>query len=141
MILYTFKEFKKIFPKEKRAHRINTTRDIEKIIKDKKEEIIIYDKTYNKDKKEKNIEAVKNHINKSGTNPLLIKKEKEIKFYDITKIYYNKKGGITTTCLGNKYEKEKKKHPNPSTFLAYIAMVLHIKGYKKIKGRLINLID
>ena len=139
MKIYLFKDYQKYFKQEKNSLYVSSPEelDLEKI--NKKQRVYLYDKTHIKEKKEKEILHTNNHINKSGTNPLLINKQKKIEFYDITQIYQQKTGGIVTTCLGKRYEKKKKEETNPSPFLAYFAIYLHIKGFSKITGKLINL--
>ena len=139
MKIYLFKDYQQHFKQEKNSFYISNLEklDIEKT--NKKERVYLYDQTYIKDKKEKEILHINNHINKSGTNPLLINKQKDIEFYDITQIYQQKTEGIITTCLGKRYEKNKKEEKNPSAFLAYFAIYLHVQGCRKITGKLINL--
>ena len=115
--------------------------NFEKKFSENEYRLIVVDNTPNSEKKEiknKEILHINNHINKSGTNPFLKTNTNKIEFYDITQIYQQKKEGIITTCLGKKYKKNKNKEKNPSAFLAYFAIHLHIKGYKVV-GKLFNL--
>ena len=139
MKIYLFKDYQKHFKQEKKSFYISNLEELDIEKTNKKERVCLYDQTYIKDKKEKEILHINNHINKSGTNPLLINKQKDIEFYDITQIYQQKTEGIITTCLGKRYENNKKEETNPSAFFAYFAIYLHITGYSKITGRLINL--
>ena len=114
------------------------TNNIIKNIKDKQENIFIYDTTYIEKEKNNKIIYVNNHINKSGQNPMLTRFSQNKKFYDITKIYKQHPKGEVVVCLGKRYEKHKKKHKNPCPKLSLIAILLHAKGFKNIHGRLIN---
>ena len=101
----------------------------------KAKEIIIYDVTETKEKIKKF--NIKDHINKTGENPL--RKTKPLVFLDICNLYTKEKQGIITTCLGKKYNKEKKHHPYPSTFISSIAILCKkINPKVKIKGILLN---
>ena len=80
---------------------------------------------------------INDHINKTGENPL--RKTKPLEFLDICNLYTKEKQGIITTCLGKKYNKEKKHHPYPSTFISSIAILCKkINPKVKIKGILLN---
>ena len=103
----------------------------------KKTEINIYDKTKKQEKKTHKKIRVNNHINRTGKNPLRSNEKNKIKFYDITNIYKKTTKGITTTCLGERYSKEKEKFKNPSTTMCHVVFILRSKGCKKIKGWLI----
>ena len=116
---------------------ITKAEEINKHIKKiNKTEINIYDKTKNQQNGEEKI-SVNNHINKTGKNPLISKKETRIHFYDITEMYQQKKQGVTTVCLGERYKKEQKKFKYPSTTICHVVFILKSKGYKKIKGWLL----
>ena len=135
---YLFKDYKKFLKNKENTLFIKKAEEIEREVKTKETEIFLFDKTYEKRKKNKEIIIINNHINKSGNNPLLANKQEKICFYDITQIYKHKKEGVTTTCLGKRYQKEKKEHPYPSENIVYIAIELYIKGYKNINARLVN---
>ena len=117
---------------------INRPTEINKYIEIiKKTEINIYDKTKKQKQQTQEKIRVNNHINRTGKNPLRSNKNKKIKFYDITNIYKKTEKGITTTCLGERYNKEKENFKNPSTTMCHVVFILRSKGYKKIKGWLI----
>ena len=117
---------------------IKKAEDINKHIKKtNKTEINVYDKTKKQKKGEEKKIRVNNHINKTGENPLISKKETKINFYDITEMYHKKKEGVTTVCLGKRYKKEQKKFKYPSSTLCHVVFILRSKGYKKINGWLI----
>jgi len=117
---------------------INKAKDINKhIIGPKTEEINIYDITKKQKGNQRKKTQINNHINKTGENPLITKKQTKIKFYDTTNAYQKSIKGITTTCLGKRYKKEYKKFKNPSTFICHVVFILRARGYKKIKGWLI----
>ena len=111
---------------------------IKTFINKKKKDAFIYDITETSSKI-KTI-SIKNHINKTGINPL-IKNQKKLKidFLDITSIYNCKiKTGKTTISLGKKYNKYKNKTQTPSTDLANIAILCKALKFQQIKARLIN---
>ena len=111
-------------------------KEFERGIKQAKE-IKIYDITYNKKQKKGEQSFVKDHINKTGKNPLLA--YKTISFIDLTGLYINANKGVITTCLGTKYIKQKTKNLNPSTEMCLISILCKkINPHIKIKGILIN---
>ena len=61
------------------------------------------------------------HINRTGEN-YLIGNNKKMVFTDLTRLYTNQEKMITT-CLGTKYEKNKKQHTLPSTDIGLIAIL------------------
>ena len=110
----------------------------EEINKNIFEEINIYDKTYSQSHKEDEIINVGDHINQTGSNPLIGNQHKLKKqFIDISKLYASS-NGITTTCLGNHYEKHKTLFKYPSTHLSHIAITAKALGKNKINGFLVN---
>ena len=128
----------KISTQTKNNIYIKKATDIKKHLeKIKKTEINIYDKTTKQQNNKKEKIRINNHINKTGKNPLISKNNNKIKFYDITNSYQQTKKGITTTCLGERYNKEKEKFKHPSTTICHVVYILKSKGYKKIKGWLI----
>ena len=116
-----------------------------KLLKNEKEirRVEIYDITYNNKKKQRKVIEISDHINKTGENPLIGKKQlSSTQFFDITTLYDYKKNNITTTCLGDKYfiflSTRKKRPPYPSTNICNIAILCKALGFSKIKGFLIN---
>ena len=97
--------------------------------------IVIYDITHINNKKEGAVFYIKDHINKTGENPLRGKKHE---FLDISNLYIQHNKGITTTCLGQRYSKHKKKHTNPSTNICNIAILVKANGFSNITGKIIN---
>ena len=116
----------------------NTTKLINTLINTKKE-ITIYDTTYIKTKKK--LINVKDHINKTGENPLVGKqKQLHLDFIDITKIYKETKDAVTTTSVGQRTsDKKRKTTKNSSTDLSNIAILCYALGHKNIEAKLINL--
>ena len=104
-------------------------------IKNKCTEIHIYDLGFNKKNK---IIPIINHINKTGKNPLRTKKIKEIKFYDITKIYQQQKEGKVAECFGNKIPKQQQNQYIQTRFLCNYAILAHSLGIEKIFGYVID---
>jgi len=103
-------------------------------IKNKPKEIHIYDLGFNKTN---TIIPIINHINKTGINPLR-KQEKKIKFYDITQIYKQQKGGEIAECYGGRPQKQKNKKYIQAHFLCnYVIAANHI-GIKNIYAYVID---
>tara|TARA_Y100000994_G_C15555097_1_gene385823 strand:+ start:254 stop:661 length:408 start_codon:yes stop_codon:yes gene_type:complete len=101
------------------------------IIEDKNIEIEIYDLGALK----KNIEGpepVSDHINKTGVNPII--GEKNVEFKDISRLYYNHKG-IITTCCGKELNL---KYKNSSHYLCVFSILIFYLGFKNIKGFITN---
>ena len=95
--------------------------------------ISIYDAGITTQKHSKPIE-IKDHINKTGINPIINNKEiKEISFRDISKIYNTIKGEITT-CCGKKINRDQ---PNPSHFLCVFSILAFYLGFKNIQGYIV----
>ena len=100
-------------------------------------EINIYDQTYNPQIKNGEIINVSDHINQTGTNPLIGNQHKlKEPFIDISKLYSNQ-SGITTNCLGKYYKEKKENYKYPSTHLCVIAIIARVYE-KKINGFLVN---
>ena len=103
-------------------------------IKKKPKEIHIYDLGFNKTN---TIIPIINHINKTGMNPLR-KQEKKIKFYDITQVYKQQKGGEIAECYGARPQKQKNKKYIQARFLCnYVIAANHI-GIKNIYAYVID---
>ena len=103
--------------------------------------IEIYDITHNSQIPHNEKIIVKDHINKTGNNPLIgIQSQFSEAFIDISNIYCAE-DGVTTVCLGAHYDKHKKQNEYPSTYLCYISILAKAIGVKKISAALINKID
>ena len=116
-----------------------TQNQIKKIIEKKEpKEIIIYDITYQPQQPQNKNTYISDHINKTGEN-YLIGNNKKMVFTDLTRLYTNQEKMITT-CLGTKYEKNKKQHTLPSTDIGLIAILCRsIQPKTIIRGILINI--
>ena len=113
----------------------------QKLLEEKKtiKKIRVFDITANKNHKKNEHIRVKDHINKTGKNPLIIK-NKKIEFIDMTKVYSFKEKGITTTSFGKKYKQQINKVPYPSTEISLIAIWCRSVNPKIIiEGLLINI--
>ena len=136
-IIFITKEVEKNIKLEKfglQGSNIISTEKLQKI-KDQKTEIHIYDLGFNKKNK---IIPIINHINKTGRNPLRTKKTKEIKFYDITKIYQKQRGGKIAECFGEKNPQKKQNKYVQTKFLCNYAILAHCLGIEKIFGYVID---
>ena len=101
--------------------------------------IYIYDETYNIEKQQQQQQYIKDHINKTGKNPLIGKHQK---FIDITSLYVKQKKATITTCLGTRYPKEKRRSNSSSTEIGLIAIWCKSEKPKnKIYGILINILE
>ena len=93
--------------------------------------IEIYDLGITKKAQQESLK-VKDHINKTGINPII--GSDKIEFKDISKLYKNKKG-IVTTCCGKNLNL---KHKNPSHFLCVFSVLVFYLGFTNISGFIIN---
>ena len=94
--------------------------------------IKIYDLGFNKKEPQKTIE-VKDHLNKTGINPII--GSNEIDFKDISCLYKSKTG-IVTTCCGKELNLN---HKNPSHFLCVFSVLVFYLGFTNISGFIINI--
>ena len=99
--------------------------DLSKIKKDTS--IKIYDIGVIKKESKKTIE-VKDHINKTGINPII--GSNKIEFKDIGRLYKSKKGTVTT-CCGKSLNLNYK---NPSHFLCVFSVLVFYLGFSNISG-------
>ena len=74
--------------------------------------IIIYDETYSPQHRKQEKIPTSDHINKTGTNSLIPKQERD-NFIDLCHLYQQHKTKNITTSLGNKYESNKKRSNYP----------------------------
>jgi len=93
--------------------------------------IKIYDLGFVEKESQKTIE-VKDHLNKTGTNPIIGRDE--IEFKDISCLYKSKTG-IITTCCGKNLNLDYK---NPSHFLCVFSVLVFYLGFTNISGLIIN---
>jgi len=85
----------------------------------------------------KSIIQVKDHINKTGNNPLIgNQKLLGIDFIDITNIYDYNHNAVITTCCGSELNKNEK---YPSYFLCHVAIIAKALNIKKIRAYLYNI--
>ena len=104
-------------------------------IKDTYESIEIFDITRGSSKE--NIFEVRDHINRTGSNPLIGRqKQLRIDFPDLSNLYENK-NGIVTDCLGNRFNDGSFKYP--STWLCHISIIARAIGKLIVRGKLINI--
>ena len=103
-------------------------------IKNLKEKIKIYDigKIHRKDQK---LMRIKDHINKTGINPIINNKHiNQITFQDIS-VIYNTDQGRTTTCCG---EEINVSYTNPSHYLCVFSILLFYLDYKNLQAYLVE---
>ena len=75
---------------------------------------------------------IKDHINKTGINPII--GSSKIEFKDIGKLYNTEKG-IVTTCCG---EKLNPNYSNPSHYLCVFSILAFYLGFNNIKAIIVN---
>jgi len=99
-------------------------------------ELNITDVTYSKNTPTGSIIQVKDHINKTGSNPLIGRQALlEIDFIDMTGAYSFENNAVITVCCG---EKLNKNYKYPSHFLCHITMLAHVFKIPTIRGFLYN---
>ena len=101
-----------------------------------KPKLIIYDVTKIPNKPAGSVFGVKNHINRTGTNPLIgQQKTSRQTFLDISTLYNYRKHFITTHCCGQKLNM---KFSFPSHHLCYISIYAKFIRIPEISAFLIN---
>ena len=81
---------------------------------------------------EKEIISIKDHINKTGINPII--GSKKIEFKDVSKLYSSKTGVVVECCGDNQIDKNK----NSSYFLCVFSILSFYLGFNKISGFIVN---
>jgi len=110
----------------------------EKIKSNKPKEVTIYDITNTDKQKHLSKLYVNDHVNRTGSNPLIGKQKYfDIDFIDIKKTYKTHPSGIITYCCGKELNK---KLPFPSHYLCHISIVCKVLKVESITGILINFI-
>ena len=98
--------------------------------------ISIYDITQNEELDFKTIISVNDHVNCTGSNPLVGRQQKMgIDFVDMTSIYEQKSDGIITHSGGKKLNLQ---FDFPSHYLAHIIILARTLKFKFIRAYLIN---
>jgi hypothetical protein len=100
-------------------------------------QITIYDITRTKNHPPGTIISVKDHINRTGKNPLIgHQQELNIDFVDITELYKSELNAVKTNCCGKALNR---KHPYPSHYLCLISILAKALGIPKISAFLVNI--
>ena len=138
-----------INPKLLNNHQLENTTyidplDTKKIIQLIKEnttpQFNVYDITYNEKHTNNDIISVSDHINYTGHNPLIgHQQDLPNPFIDISNLYKNT-AGVTTSCIGKNFDKNKTTHQYPSTYLCYIPIILKALKQETTHGFLINIL-
>ena len=98
--------------------------------------ISIYDITQNEKLEFEAIISVNDHVNCTGSNPLVGRQQKlGIDFVDMTSVYEQKKDGIITHSGGKKLNLQ---FDFPSHYLAHIVILAQTLKFKSIGAFLIN---
>ena len=101
----------------------------------KQSPIYIYDLGFNKHNK---IIPIKNHINKTGINSMRENPNKQIEFYDITKIYQNQNQAQIAECFGHHTPTPKTNNYIQTRFLCNHVVSLYCAGYTNIFAYVID---
>ena len=100
------------------------------------EEISVYDITQNSKLEKKTYLPVNDHINCTGSNPLVGRQKKlGIDFVDMTNVYKQRDDGIITHSCGGKLNH---KFKYPSHYLAHFIILARTFKFKAIAAYLIN---
>ena len=107
-----------------------------RILKLKPKKVNIYDLTISPNKGDLPHIPVNDHVNRTGSNPLIGKQNYfKIDFIDIKELYQQHTQGITTFSCGTMLNKNL---PYPSHFLCHIGILCKALRINKIHGTLIN---
>jgi hypothetical protein len=102
----------------------------------KEKSISIYDITQNKKRSDKSIISVNDHINSTGSNPLIGRQKKlAIDFIDMTSIYQQTENGVVSHSCGKILDFQ---FDYPSHFLSHIAIIARALNFQAINAYLIN---
>lgn len=124
------------YPKGKILDFSKTAECIDLLSSTENKSILIYDITQNKELDFETTVYVNNHVNCTGSNPLVGRQQKlGINFVDMTNAYKQKNDGIVTHSCG---EKLKLQFPFPSHYLAHIVILAHTLKFDFIEAYLIN---
>ena len=101
------------------------------------QQLIIYDITKTNKCPVHTIINVKDHINRTGNNPLIGRqKEMNIDFTNISKLYKSENNSIKTDCCGKTLNH---RYPYPSHYLCHISILAKAIGIHKISAFLVNI--
>ena len=95
----------------------------------KSKTLYIYDLGFGSKNK---ITPIKNHINKTGINPLRENREKNINFYDITNIYKKQGNSKIAECFGFHNPTPKNNKYIQTRFLCNHVITAYFLGFKNI---------
>jgi len=119
----------------------NISESVQILKKYKHQTIDVYDTTHNLNIAHNARIEVKDHINKTGNNPLIgIQSQFSEPFIDISNIY-SSTDGVTAVCLGLHYGKHKSQYTYPTNYLCYISILAKAVGIEKINATLINKVN
>ena len=102
-----------------------------------RQQLTIYDATQNKKLEKWKIIGVKDHINRTGSNPLIgSDKTLPFNFIDISNLYRSEKHFVVTDCCGKTLNS---KYQYPSYFLCHVSILARAMKIQKIKAYLVNI--
>ena len=124
------------FPKGIVVDARNVEKCVDKLKGLDRQRITVYDLMQNPKLPNNSTFTVKDHINCSGSNPLVGRQSfMGVDFVDMSNVYRASDGGITHFC-GEVYNL---KYEFPSGFLAHIIILCRAMKFQKINAILINL--
>ena len=94
----------------------------------KESTLYIYDLGFNENNK---IIPIKNHINKTGVNPLREYRENKTNFYDITNMYKKQENSKIAECFGFQKPTQQKEYIQ-TRFLCNHVIMAYCLGFKNI---------
>ena len=125
------------FPKGIVLDARNVEKCVDKLKGLDKQKITVYDLMQNPKLPNNSTFAVKDHINCSGSNPLVGRQSfLGVDFVDMSNVYRASDYGIVTHSCGEAYNLE---YEFPSGFLAHIIILCRAMKFQKINAILINL--
>ena len=101
----------------------------------KESTIHIYDLGF---KNNKRVMPIKNHINKTGINPLRGEQTTNIQFYDITTIYHKQRNSKIAECFGKHNPLKINNNYIQTRFLCNHVISAYFIGFKNIFAYVIN---
>jgi len=112
-------------------------RVIEKVFIEASDEIHILDRTYSEDHENDKEFIVNDHVNRTGSNPLIGRQNQlGVDFTDLTDLYVSDPNGVITNCVGENMNAPLISYP--SAFLCNVSIIARAAGCRKINAILIN---
>ncbi len=101
----------------------------------------IYDATINQQETFGAVIPVKDHVNRTGSNPIIGKQRQlGVDFTDLTGLYQlntEKSAGVTAQCCGHRFLESDLDYP--CGFMSNITILARILGWTSVQGVLVNI--